>query len=111
MYAGEGTSNGVFDMRDPESILRLVMFMWNIREDLRRIALRLESAAQRIVQSFKEDAPMQWRADTTPKSQNDEYLTREELFLLWRERTEPSKDTEWVRIQSPHAVLINIMAF
>lgn len=91
-YADEGPGNSVFDMRDPVSVLRLVMFIWNTREDLYRITTELESAVPKVVQAIRERSLMQWRADTTPQSLNTDQLTRQDIFLRWCDSASPSKD-------------------
>lgn len=92
VYAEEGLENGVFDLRDPESLVRMGLFIRNIREDLEKVISKLESAVPNLVDSITEHGLMQWRADTTPKSLNEERITPEDLFSAWVDRAEPIED-------------------
>ena len=82
----------VFKTNDPVSIIRLVLFIWNIRGDLKRITTECELATPHVVRGIQEHDLLQWRADTTSHFLSGDPLTQEELFSLWMDRLQSSKE-------------------
>ena len=93
IYLDDPRSYGVFDLKNPSSTLRLILFIWNLRDVLLGATVEVEAAIPRVVQSKGDHSLMQWRADTTPDTLNAEHVTREELFSQWISVTESSEDT------------------
>ena len=84
VYADDGAEYSVFRMDDRVSIVRLVIFLWNIREFLGRITGKLESATEHVVQSIKDHCLMHWRADSIPEARGEcEGSVREGLVSHW----------------------------
>ena len=94
VYADDPRSNGVFDLKEPSSLLRLVLFICNLRDPFLRMIDDLDTTVPHIIESIKDGMLMQWRADTTPPSLNQAHVTREELLSMWMHETDLLKDAK-----------------